>query len=301
MEERKAAMAALRRDPWGPFSDTEMVGRLEVLLTSLSEYLRPDAPAELGALKMFKISGSAKESDEATGRLRNEISVLRQGRPGLVKLLDSGEREPWIVTEFMAGGTIERHPDKYKGNVLGTLRAFRSAVEAAALLHKDDYVHRDIKPANVFIDGQELVLGDLGIVFVPDRPDRMTVTNERVGPRDYMPPWGDLGTRLENVHTNFDVYMLGKLLWCMATGRLKLPRESYRKPAFDVTVLFPNDPAMRTINAILDKCVVEEPDDCLKSAGELLSLVNDTIATLERGQPQLDESGKLTLPCRVCN
>jgi hypothetical protein len=45
-----------------------------------------------------------------------------------------------------------------------------------------------------------------------------------------MPQWGDLGERLEHVQPNFDVYMLGKLLWCMVSGRLKLPREYHKKP-----------------------------------------------------------------------
>lgn len=38
------------------------------------------------------------------------------------------------------------------------------------------------------------------------------MTDERVGARDYMPQRGDLGGRLEDVHPNFDVYMLGELL-----------------------------------------------------------------------------------------
>jgi serine/threonine protein kinase len=298
--ERNAALEGLRHDPWGPFSASEMAGRLSVLLTSLSEYLRPDGPDDLGALKRFKIAGNGKESEEAVGRLKNEITILQQNRLGLIKLLDASERERWIVTEFMPDGTIEKRPATYKGNLLGALKAFRSLVETAAALHKENYVHRDIKPANVFIKGDGLILGDLGIVFVPGQPDRLTVTDERVGPRDYMPQWADLGQRLENVHTNFDVYMLGKLLWCMVTGRLKLPREWYRRPAYDVTALFPNDPGMRIVNAILGTCVVEEPQNCLKSAQELLEIVDENLATLERGLPLVDPSGKLTLPCQVC-
>jgi serine/threonine protein kinase len=298
--ERNAALQGLLHDPWGPFSAAEMTGRLNVLLTSLSEYLRPDGPSDLGALKMFKIVGNGQQTEEAVGRLKNEITILQQDRSGLIKLLDASEEGRWIVTEFMPDGTIEKHPTTYKGNSLAALKAFRSLVETTAALHKGNYVHRDIKPANVFIKGNGLILGDLGIVFVPGQPDRLTVTDERVGPRDYMPQWADLGQRLENVHTNFDVYMLGKLLWCMVTGRLKLPREWYRRPPYDVTALFPNDPSMRIVNAILDKCVVEEPQDCLKSAQELLEIVDENLATLERGLPLVDLSGKLTFPCRVC-
>ncbi|MEI4884253.1 hypothetical protein Q8G49_29240, partial [Klebsiella pneumoniae] len=84
---------------------------------------------------------------------------------------------------------------------------------------------RDIKPANVFVgSADDLILGDFGIVYLPEQPERVTRTLERVGPLEYMPVWADLGERLEKVEPNFDVYMLGKLLWCMVAGKLKLPR-----------------------------------------------------------------------------
>jgi serine/threonine protein kinase len=271
------------------------------LLELAYEYARPDTLSELGALKLFKIPEGGKDAEEARGRLRNEIAVLRTGKDGLVKLVEASEREGWIVTEFMPVGTLEKHPYRFKGNALGALKAFRSLVTAVASLHKENIVHRDIKPANVFLtEDDQLVLGDLGIVYLPDQAERITTTEERVGPRDYMPQWGDLGGRLENVQPNFDVYMLGKLLWCMVSGRLKLPREYHKRPAYDVTVLFPNDPYMRTINDILEKCVVEEPQHCLQSASELLAIVDESLATIEGGLPMLDKSGRLTFPCRVC-
>ncbi len=265
------------------------------------EYARPERVSELGALKLFKLPKGEQEREEALGRLRNEISVLQKGKPGLVKLVEANEREGWMVTEFMPGGTLEKHPSKYKGTALGALKAFRSLVETVASLHKENIIHRDIKPANVFLaDSDQLVLGDFGIVYTPDQAERLTMTNEKVGPRDYMPQWGDLGQRLENVEPNFDVYLLGKLLWCMVSGHLKLPREYHKRPDYDVAVLFPNDPNMRIINEILEKSVVEETQDCLKSAQELLVIVDDNLAILERGLPVLNRNGKLALPCRIC-
>jgi len=265
------------------------------------EYSRPDKVSELGALKLFKIPNEKREAEQALGRLKNEISVLQQGRSGLVKLIEGSEKEQFLVTEFMPDGSLERHLGRHKGNADAALKAFRSLVETVASLHKDKIVHRDIKPGNVFLaeDGN-LVLGDFGIVYLPDQGERLTMTQERVGPRDFMPQWADLGERLENVQPNFDVYMLGKLLWCMVSGRMKLPREYHTKAAYDVTALFPNDLNMRLINQILGKCVVEEPEQCLKSAGELLTLVDELLAYLDRGLPMLDEKGKLVLPCRVC-
>lgn len=146
----------------------------------------------------------------------------------------------------------------------------------------------------------ELVLGDFGIVYVPAVGERLTVTKERVGPRDYMPPWSDLGERMEKVQPNFDVYMLGKLLWCMIAGKLKLPREYHTRKEFDLETIFPNDEHMHLVNSILDRCVVEESGKCLVSAQELLEIVDEYLAIVGRGAPLLDRRGKLKLPCRVC-
>ncbi|SRR6266404_8071549 len=292
----------LRSNPWAPYiggNPNEQVERVDRFVTSLVEYARPETYSDLGALKMFKIPEDGAEAEEALGRLKNEVTVLRQSRPGLVKLLGVNEQERWIVTEYMPNKTLEKRPATFKGKALGALKAFRSLVETVSGLHKDHYVHRDIKPANVFFaEHERLALGDFGIVFIPDQRERMTLTKERVGPRDYMPQWGDLGERLKSVHTNFDVYMLGKLLWCMVTGRLKLPREYHDRPAYDIKVLFPNDPDMRVVDTIIQKCVVEEPDQCLNSAGELLAVVDEQLTMLERGGQLL--TNDVPRPCRVC-
>jgi len=204
-ERKNALQEAADSNPWELYVNSqERPQRIEPLATALWKYLRPDKVSELGALKMFKIPETAPDAEEALGRLRNEITVLGQKRAGLVKLLEANEKDRWIVTEYMPNGTLDKTPSAYMGNAPRALKAFRSLVEAVASLHKDDIVHRDIKPANVFPgEDDRLILGDLGIVYLPNRAERMTMTNERVGPRDYMPQWGDLGERLENVQSNF--------------------------------------------------------------------------------------------------
>jgi serine/threonine protein kinase len=269
------------------------------LATAIWSYARPDHSSELGALKIFKIREGGAPAKE---RLRREISILRENRPHLPRLLDSNEDEQWMVTEYFPGKTLAESPFRYKGEPALALRAFRTLVETVAIsLHKDKIVHRDIKPANVFVgaDGS-LIPGDFGIVYLPDGAARPTVTQERVGPRDYMPQWADLGVRLEDVQPNLDVYMLGKLLWCMISGRLRLPREYQRWPEFDLAAIFPNNNYMHLINSILDMCLVERPEQCLRSAEELLKVVDETLTYIDDGVPFVDQSGRLILPCRIC-
>jgi serine/threonine protein kinase len=262
-------------------------------------YARPEEPSEFGALKIFKIREGGAPAAE---RLRVEVAILRQNKPNLPQLLEANETEQWMVTEYFPGGTLGKHPSRYKGDPIRALRAFRTLVETVATsLHKDKIVHRDIKPDNVFIgnDGS-LIPGDFGIAYLPNQTARVTITDERVGPWEYMPQWGDWGVRLEKVEPNFDVYMLGKLLWCMVAGRLRLPREYHRQPEFDLTFAFANNKYMSLINSILDKCLVERPELCLPSAYELLVLVDKTLAMIDQGVPMLDDSGRPIMPCRVC-
>jgi hypothetical protein len=262
---------------------------------AIADYTRQDRSSELGALKIFnkfREAGVAGE-EQAVNRLQQEIEVLRAGRAGLPRLLDFNLKERWMVTEFFPAGSLEDNVSKYKGNVALALKAFQSLVKSVAALHADRIIHRDIKPANV-----ELVLGDFGIVFLPNQPSRHTLTNESVGPHDYMPPWAEVDGRLREVHPNFDVYMLGKVLWCMVSGRLRLQREWHDRPAYDLTQVFRDDPAMHMVNFILKQCVVEREEQCQTSADKLGNIVSGFIRVLERGG-QLLYVG-IPRPCRVC-
>ena len=267
------------------------------LAEAMWSFSRPDCPSELGAMKVFKIRHDSTER-QALDRLRQEFEILKQNRAGLPKLLDSNESERWIITEFFPKGTLEDNLDKYKGNPALALKAFLSLVDTVTRLHDEGIVHRDIKPANVFVrELDDLVLGDFGIVYVPDQPARLTLTNESVGPHDYMPPWADIGGRLEKVEANFDVYMLGKLLWCMVAGRPVLRREWFRRLENDVTVMFRHNPHAHMINTILEKCVVEQERDCV-GIHEVRAMVIAFLSLIEQGGQLLQR--EVPRPCHVC-
>jgi serine/threonine protein kinase len=266
---------------------------------AIRDYTSPDLPKELGAMKEFKLRDDEEQSFR---RLEQEIEVLQQGRPGLPKLLGANANERWMVTEFFSSGTLEDHLLKYKGDAALALKAFRSVVNTIALLHKENIVHRDIKPANIFIGKEhELILGDFGLVYVPNRPPRITTfQGETVGAGDFIPPatWRGMGVRLETVKTNFDVYMLGKVLWCMVAGKPKLDREFWDEPENDVTKLFPSDPHMHMINVILERSVVQRQEQCLGSADDLLLVVDSNLETIKQGGQLLNEG--IPRICHVC-
>ena len=181
--ERTIAIRDIREtNPWHIATNEDAVTKAGQFAEAIWRYARRDDPTELGAMKIFdKLREAGPEGErQALERLKSEIIVLRQRRPGLPELLSANEAERWIVTEFFPEGTIEKQLDTYKGKPASALTAFRSLVKTVASLHDEKIVHRDIKPANVFIrKHSELVLGDFGIVYLPNQPGRQTQTNDR--------------------------------------------------------------------------------------------------------------------------
>jgi serine/threonine protein kinase len=261
---RQSLFQAIKQQPnierIQPPPDPELL--LSSFISSMSELSRPDdLVIEVGALKQFDINRDGDpEVQAAAQRFEREVEALEFFQhPGILRLIEASVTERWFVTEYHPGGTLANASERYRGDALSALKAFRSIVDAVAHLHEKGYVHRDIKSLNVFIaaDGR-LVLGDFGIVFFEDQEHtRLTSTFERVGSRDWMAPWAHTGTRVDDVHPSFDVFPLGKLLWVMVAGRRILPPYfTHRSTDYKLEEMFPDRLGMEQINSILDGCIV---------------------------------------------
>jgi len=290
----------------GPQEDRHV----EDLLQRIVDVGSPENLRNIGALKVFSIpNDDDAERKNALGRFRTEVQALKElDHPAILKLVDWNFDETWMVTEYHPGGTLEHSLDKYRGHALESLLAFRPLVEAVSAIHKKNAIHRDIKLKNIFVanDGR-LVLGDFEIVIFEDAPGgRLTETYERVGTRDWMAPWANTEHRLAlaEVNPTLDIFPLGKVLWCMISGRRGLEfwyhdrAAKGNRPANNLEHLFIGDPAIKEVNVILAKCIVDEEERCLQSANELLALVDNGIERIRR-LGQKPESGDRWL-CLVC-
>ena len=200
-------------------------------------WIASESQAPMGALKEFLPlkEGAAEDEAAALERMKRELSTLKAvNHPSLVKVLDSNLDQKWFVMEYHEGGTLSNRLGAYKGRVLDALMAFRPIVDAVSALHAEKVVHRDIKPDNIFIasDGH-LVLADCGLAFRLENQDRLTLTFENVGTRDFQPPWS-YGMRLADVQPAFDVFSLAKVLWAMVSGRPKFPLWYFERPNNDL-------------------------------------------------------------------
>jgi len=260
--------------------------------------------AQIGALKVLHPIQDKDAAEKAAARMARELGALEKLRhPSVVRVFETSPDGKWFVMEYFSRGTLNGHLGRFCGDALGALRAFRPLVEAVSQLHKNGYVHRDIKPANVFVaDDGHLVLGDFGLVIDPSAADaRLTDTYENVGSRDWMPGWA-MGMRMDEVKPNFDVFSLGKLLWSMVSGKGFLRLWYFNEPEypqFDLERVFPENPDVRWVTRILKKCIVQHETDCLKSAGDLLALVDEMIRALEFGGQVLRKENA-AVRCRVC-
>ncbi len=271
-------------------------------LLSVIRDVLPHGVPKYGALKVLHhVDGSKPEGQKAVLRMQSELNALETiSHPALVSILERSRSGEWFVMDYMAGGTLEDHVTKLKGDLLGALVALRPVVDAVATLHAKNIVHRDIKPQNIFVrSDSSLVLGDCGLAIDIGNTGRLTETYENAGSRDWMPGWA-MGIRLDEVKPTFDVFSLGKVLWAMVAGRSKLQLWYHHKSGNELEEMFPTDSSILWARQILDNCIVEDEKHCLPSARELLGWIDHIMTALRRGGQVLRREKGYSYECRVC-
>src|SRR5258705_3138041 len=157
-----------------------------------------------------------------TARFEREArAVASLAHPNVVQLYDYGEAEgrPYIVLEYMPGGTLEERLADRKP--LPDDQAFAVAAGIAAGLahaHARGVVHRDLKPANVLFDEEgRAKLADFGIARMVASDGTLTEAGTVLGTAAYISPEQASGAPASEAS---DVYSFGVILYRMLTGRL---------------------------------------------------------------------------------
>ncbi len=176
-------------------------------------------------------------------RVLKEIGILSAlQHPNIIAIQDWGQDPqlgPYIVMEYIEGGSVLQLMAKYPGNRLEPYEALRigaAIADALAYAHsrQPPIIHRDIKPDNVLIrasDGQVKV-SDFGLAAV-------LTTNRRAmtqwGTPDYIAPEQALGKGADG---RSDMYGLAATLYHMLTG-LRPPSLGLPLPARPSAALTP--------------------------------------------------------------
>ena len=205
-------------------------------------------------------------------RFAREIEILsRLDHPNVAKVLDFDlESDPsyFVMPYYLGGSLAEAEPYRDRA-IPELLDLFGQVCDGVAAVHEAGVLHRDLKPENVFLDTDrhgDAVVGDFGLCLVQDEP-RLTGTSEAVGPRYYMAPEIEDG-RSDDCTERSDIYSLGKVLyWLLSSGRV-FSREKHRDKSFDLTDLTQNVYIEHVNAELLDKMIVEAPEDRFASVRE---------------------------------
>jgi len=138
----------------------------------------------------------------------------------ITRLLDGGVSsggDPFLVTEYVDGQTVDRYCEERKLGVESRLRIFLQVCDAVDYAHRNLIVHRDLKPANILVNQDGVVkLLDFGTASLTEAPaNNPTVTRLRMLTPRYASPEQLRGERV-NIAT--DVFSLGVVLYELLTG-----------------------------------------------------------------------------------
>jgi len=169
-----------------------------------------------------KVLNASKVDSEPYRRFAREVEQLRRlgDFPGILPILDAN------VPADLAKGQrawLAMPVAKSIGTVLGPDPTLATVVAAAATiantlarLAEEGISHRDIKPDNLFRYDEQWVIGDFGLVKVPDA-EPITAGARKLGPIYFLAP-EMLNSPAEAKGEPADVYSLAKTLWVLVTG-----------------------------------------------------------------------------------
>jgi serine/threonine-protein kinase len=182
------------------------------------------------AIKVLSTVEGPKGRDALVRFAREARLSAALDHPNVVRVLDYVPEGPFLVMEWMVGGTLEERlfPDaeaRRRGAMVplapGIVRHVLTGVLAAlSAAHRRGVVHRDVKPANVFFGAAgEVKLGDFGAAHLLDLG--ATRTGALIGTMAYMAP--EQIASASALHPATDLYALGVLAHAMITGALPFP------------------------------------------------------------------------------
>ncbi len=174
--------------------------------------------AQQVALKVVK---TKKPDAEPYRRFVREIAFLRDLGPfeGVLPVIDAHLPEPpstdrpWLAMPI-ATPIVEALADASLDTVIEAVHAIAATLTRLADEHQVG--HRDIKPGNLYALDCAWLIGDFGLIDVPDL-DELTRSDRPLGPAHYT-AYEVIEDPKNAPSGPADVYSLGKTLWALATG-----------------------------------------------------------------------------------
>lgn len=183
-------------------------------------YLAERADGQFSQTAALKVLAAYLADEEFLRRFEAERQFLASlDHHNITRLLDGGlssAGDPFLVSEYVDGETIDRYCDQQRLGIEDRLRLFLQVCEAVDYTHRHLILHRDLKPANILVNGDGAVkLLDFGTAGFTSARERPTLTRMHMLTPRYASPEQLRG---ERVTIATDVFSLGVILYELLTG-----------------------------------------------------------------------------------
>ncbi len=198
------------------------------------------------------------------------------GQEHIITIFDVGEwnDRPFIVMEFLSGGTLAQRMREARPERRDVLRWLEQAAEALDCAHREGVIHRDVKPANLLLDHRgALHVADFGIARIADETTGMTMAGTILGTAGYLSPEQARGEKANELS---DVYSLAIVAYELLTGGRPFERGSATAEAA-AHVHEPVPPASERgvgippeVDAVFDRALAKDPAQRYRTASDFV-------------------------------
>jgi len=242
----------------GPWRIGEKLGEGRNGKVYRAEHVQTGAGAALKAINARKVS------KEPYQRFLVEIETLRRlgDHPGILPVIDdhipdtpSESDQPWLVMPI-ARPLRDALAD---ADLAAIVAAIGEIAKTLARLRAEHHLaHRDLKPANPYTLDDKAVVGDFGLVALPDRAG-LTEEGKPLGPANFM-PFEMLNDPGNADAFAADVYSLAKTLWALACdGNIPPPGHQPASAAPHRIADYRPHPNAALLDELVDRATVLDP------------------------------------------
>ncbi|MBB4389405.1 serine/threonine protein kinase [Rhizobium leguminosarum] len=170
-------------------------------------------------------------------RFRSEVEAIKAlSHKNVIPLIDhsaldveaeADDEKRYLVMPLAKAGDIGRVAAEFLSDLGRVLHVAIQIAQALNAAHEKKIIHRDVKPENILRsgDGDHVWISDFGICLIDDGRAHYTPDGEVVGPTLFMAPEQERGGHL-HVTPAADIYSLGKVIYFLFSGGIRLPREN---------------------------------------------------------------------------
>jgi serine/threonine protein kinase len=144
--------------------------------------------------------------------------LMRLRHPYLLQVLEVGEhgQVPYLVMEYVGGGTLERQLQLGRPPRSSTMRLLRGLAGALDVVHRAGLVHGDPAPRQILLDADRVLLSDVGLAGLRQTEPDGTIIAVPAASAAYAAPELVMGGRPSAAS---DVYAFATLAYQMLAGR----------------------------------------------------------------------------------